>query len=108
MYEIRQTASFEEWFLGLKTEALQLQIAARFKHMALGNLGDWKAVGEGVGELSCHFGPSYRVYFTCRGKRIILLRASDDESTQASDIAIAIRLARMETDDGRETHDDAV
>lgn len=108
MYEIRQTAAFETWFLGLKSEALQLRFAARFKLMALGDLGDWKSVGEGVGELRCDVGPGYRVYFTCRGKRIILLRAGDDESTQASDIAIAIRLARMETDDGREIDDDTV
>lgn len=100
MYEVRKTAVFEAWLQGLQNEALQLRISARFKHNERGNFGDWKMVGEGVGELRYHFGPGYRVYFTRRGHQIIVLLAGGDKSSQARDIAMATKLAKMDMHDG--------
>ena len=39
-------------------------------------------------------GPGYRVYFTKRGREVIILLAGGDKGTQASDIKAALRLAR--------------
>lgn len=98
MYEIRKTVLFSEWLMRLKDVTARNRILVRMKHIAHGNLGDWKPVGQGVGEFRFHFGPGYRIYFTQRGDRIILLLAGGDKSSQAKDIALAIRLAEMEMD----------
>ena len=45
------------------------------------------------GELKIDFGPGYRVYYTERGKKLVVLLAGGDKSTQARDILTAIALA---------------
>ncbi len=62
--------------------------------MAAGNSGDVKAVGEGVSELRIDYGPGYRVYFTKRGREVVILLAGGDKTTQPADIKNALRLAR--------------
>ena len=59
-----------------------------------GNPGDVKAVGEGVSELRIDYGPGYRVYFTKRGREVVILLAGGEKTTQSADIKIALRLAR--------------
>jgi putative addiction module killer protein len=44
--------------------------------------------------LKIDFGPGYRVYYTQRGTRIILLLAGGDKTTQQGDIKMAIKLVR--------------
>jgi putative addiction module killer protein len=39
------------------------------------------------------YGPGYRIYFTQRGSRIVLLLCGGDKRTQAADIALAIKIA---------------
>ena len=63
--------------------------------MSFGLWGDVKAVGEGVSELREHFGPGYRVYVTQRGPVLVVVLAVGDKSSQQSDIAQAISLARQ-------------
>ena len=67
---------------------------ARIERLAAGNAGDVKPVGEGVSELRIDYGPGYRVYFTKRGREVVILLAGGDKNTQASDIKAALRLAR--------------
>ena len=40
------------------------------------------------------YGPGYRVYFTKRGRELLILLAGGDKHTQAADIKTALRLAR--------------
>ncbi len=53
-----------------------------------------KAVGEGVSELRIDYGPGYRVYYTQRGQRLIVLLAGGDKPTQKQDIKRALEIAR--------------
>jgi putative addiction module killer protein len=47
----------------------------------------------GVSELKIDYGPGYRVYFSIRGSRLLLL-AGGDKSSQRKDIERALRLNR--------------
>ncbi|MEO6626692.1 MAG: type II toxin-antitoxin system RelE/ParE family toxin [Burkholderiaceae bacterium] len=49
---------------------------------------------DGAAELKIDFGPGYRVYYTQRGNRLLLLLVGGDKSTQQKDIEHAIELAR--------------
>jgi putative addiction module killer protein len=58
-----------------------------------GNLGDWTSVGGEVSEMRVHFGPGYRLYFTKRGRVLVILLVGGDKSTQSRDIKRAQRIA---------------
>lgn len=47
-----------------------------------------------MSELKIDVGPGYRVYYSLRGTRLLLLLVGGDKSTQEKDIAAAIRLAK--------------
>jgi putative addiction module killer protein len=49
---------------------------------------------KGVSELRIDYGPGYRVYYSIRGRTLIVLLAGGDKRTQTADIALALRLAR--------------
>ena len=83
-----------QWIDNLRDHQARARILARIERLALGNLGDVKPAGEGVSELRIDFGPGYRVYFTKRGREIVILLAGGDKATQSADIRIALRLAR--------------
>jgi putative addiction module killer protein len=47
-----------------------------------------------VSELKIDIGPGYRIYYTKRGSRILLLLAGGDKATQQKDIQLAIQMAK--------------
>ncbi len=77
----------------LKDALAKVRILARLRRASMGNLGDWKAVGGGVAEMRIDHGPGYRIYFTRRGNRMIIVLAGGTKRTQNSDIARAIEIA---------------
>lgn len=80
---------FEEWLDSLRDIRAISQIDNRLRRVKLGNLGDYRSVGEGVFELRIDCGPGYRIYFGQVGKTIVLLLCGGDKSTQAQDIGKA-------------------
>jgi putative addiction module killer protein len=95
MKSIFTTEQFDNWFSNLQDKQAKARIQARIDRAELGNLGDYKAVGEGVFEMRIHYGQGYRVYFVQRGLEMIVLLAGSDKSTQACDIDKAIFLAKQ-------------
>jgi putative addiction module killer protein len=93
MIQIRQTEVFTNWFRSLRDRQAKARIQVRIDRLQLGLSGDVKTVGEGVSELRIDYGPGYRVYFTKRGRELIVLLAGGDKSTQDRDIKKAIKLA---------------
>jgi putative addiction module killer protein len=86
MIEILQTEYYRKWFDKLKDRNARARIDIRLRRLSLGNPGDVKSVGEGILELRIDYGPGYRVYFTKKGDRLIILLAGGDKTTQAEDI----------------------
>ena len=95
MKSIYTTAVFDAWFDALHDKQTARRIQARIDRVEDGNFGDHKSVGHGVSELRIHHGPSYRVYFTQRGPKIVILLAGGDKSSQTKDIDTAHELARQ-------------
>jgi putative addiction module killer protein len=93
MIEIRQTEVFANWFRALRDGQARARIQVRIDRLQLGLPGDVKPVGAGVSELRIDYGPGYRVYFTKRGRELIILLAGGDKRTQDRDIKKAIQLA---------------
>ena len=93
MYEVLQTSAYASWFRSLRDRTARGVIVRRVERLQLGNFGDAKSLGDSVHELRLNFGPGYRVYFTRRGERIILLLCGGDKGSQSRDIARAKQLA---------------
>ena len=58
-----------------------------------GNPGQHRDLTGGISELKVDVGPGYRVYYTQRGTRLLLLLVGGEKSTQQKDIAKATALA---------------
>ena len=93
MITIRETDNFKKWIKGLKDKIAQSLITARIRRFSIGNYGDAKPVGDGVSELRINYGPGYRVYFTKRGREIVILLCGGAKTGQAKDISTAKRIA---------------
>jgi putative addiction module killer protein len=77
---------FDHWYDSLRDKKAQYKIDARLERVQLGNIGDYRSVGEGVFELKIDYGPGYRIYFAQIGSKIILLFCGGNKSTQNKDI----------------------
>jgi putative addiction module killer protein len=80
------TQPFTEWLAELKDQQARARIRTRLSRLALGNLGDCKALEGGVLELRVDWGPGYRVYFARIGAVVLLLLCAGDKTTQSQDI----------------------
>jgi len=86
MYIIKQTDTFSKWLRKLKDIKGKVAVLRRVDRMKLGNFGDYKSVGVNISELRVTTGPGYRVYYTIKNEKIIILLVGGDKSTQSDDI----------------------
>src|ERR1700722_10561034 len=100
MMEVRQTTVFRSWFEGLRDRRAVERLAMRIVRLEAGLFGDAKPVGDGVSEMRIDYGPGYRVYFSQRGKVVVILLCGGDKSTQDKDIKAARALAAESKETG--------
>ena len=90
---IEETENFKNWIRSLKDRIAQAIINARIRRISAGNFGDARSVGDNVSELRIDYGPGYRVYFTRREQKVVILLCGGDKSTQDRDIDVAKHIA---------------
>ena len=91
---VEKTDDYQAWIDGLRDVAGRARILMRVDRLIHGNPGSHRHLTEGVSELKIDVGPGYRVYYSLRGTRLLLLLAGGDKSTQDKDIAKALVLNR--------------
>lgn len=91
---VEQTDEYRDWLESLKDLAGKGRVLMRVDRLIHGNPGAHRNLTHGVSELKVDFGPGYRVYYTQRGDRLLLLLVGGNKATQAKDIARAIRLVQ--------------
>ena len=93
MFSVRSLPEFVAWLDALPDPSVRGVVVARIKRLERGLMGDVEPVGEGVSELRIHVGAGWRIYFTQRGKQLIVLLAGGSKRTQKADIKRARVLA---------------
>jgi len=91
---VEKTDEYRAWIDGLTDLAGRARVLMRVDRLIHGNPGAHRKLTEGVAELKIDVGPGYRVYYSQRGDRLLLLLAGGDKSSQAKDIAKALELNR--------------
>jgi probable addiction module antidote protein/putative addiction module killer protein len=91
---IEKTDEYATWIDALKDQAGRARILMRVERLIGGNPGQHRNLTDGVSELKVDFGPGYRVYYSQRGTRLLLLLVGGDKSSQSKDIQLAIKLAK--------------
>jgi putative addiction module killer protein len=91
---VEKTAEFSRWLDNLKDKAGRARILMRVDRLIHGNPGPHRKLTEGLSELKIDFGPGYRVYYSLRGDRLLLLLIGGDKSMQRRDIQKAMALNR--------------
>lgn len=81
---------FEAWLEQLPDRKARAIVRTRLDRVRLGNLGDCKALQDGVQELRIDYGPGYRVYLSRQGPVVVLLLCGSDKSDQRKAIKQAI------------------
>lgn len=91
---VEKTDEYRDWIDNLKDLTGRARILMRVDRLIHGNPGSHRNLTHGVSELKVDVGPGYRVYYTQRGDHLLLLLIGGDKSTQAKDIARAIRFSQ--------------
>jgi putative addiction module killer protein len=94
VYEIEKTETFSTWLHSLKDSQVRARVRARIERARFGNFGDWSPEGGEIRAMRIDHGPGYRLYFTLRGDRIVILLCGGDKHTQEADIKQAHKLAK--------------
>lgn len=77
---------FNEWYESLKDKRGREEVKRRLNRAIQGNFGDHKILVEGLYEMRITYGRAYRIYYTEKDKRIIVLLCAGYKSTQSEDV----------------------
>lgn len=78
---VEKTDEYREWIDGLRDLSGRARILMRVDRLIHGNPGTHRHLTHGVSELKIDAGPGYRVYYSQRGDRLLLLLIGGDKST---------------------------
>lgn len=79
----------------VKDKNVKRRINVRLHRIETQNhFGDFKNLGDKLFEMRINYGPGYRIYYTYRDDKIVLLLAGGDKSSQAEDIKLAKALIK--------------
>ena len=92
-YEVVKGDRLLRWLTRLRDKRAQAQILVRIDRMEEGNFGDHRSVGGGVSELRINVGQGYRIYYTIRQQRVVILLWGGDKTNQQADIRWARQMA---------------
>jgi len=99
LYEIEKTLLFDRWFKNLKDNQTKIRIGLRLKKVVQGHFGDHKQLSRNLFELRFFFGAGYRVYYTIKNGKVILLLNGGAKDSQGADIAKAQQIIeKLEVD----------
>jgi putative addiction module killer protein len=93
--EVFAADDYLSWINDLKDRAGRSRVLMRVDRLIHGNPGLHRNFTEGVSELKIDVGPGYRVYYSFRGDRLLLLLGGGAKSTQNKDIEKALELNRL-------------
>ena len=91
---VEKSDEYRDWIDRLKDRVGRARILVRVDRLIDGNPGQYRDLTDGISELKIDVGPGYRVYYSQRGSRLLLLLIGGDKSTQHKDVVKAIQLAR--------------
>ena len=91
---VSKTEEYKAWIDNLKDRTGRARVLMRVDRLIHGNPGTHRDLTEGVTELKVDVGPGYRVYYSFKGTRLLLLLAGGDKASQKKDIALALSLNR--------------
>jgi putative addiction module killer protein len=89
-----KTDQYSTWIDNLKDKSGRARILVRVDRLIHGNPGSHRDLTEGVSELKIDVGPGYRVFYSIKGDRLLLLLTGGDKASQQKDIALALELNR--------------
>lgn len=94
MPEVVRSDEFNDWLGDLRDRQARARILKRIDVIEeKGHYGDHKFFGE-IGELRFDFGPGYRVYFTERDGKVVILLNGGDKGSQRRDIKRSREIAK--------------
>ena len=91
---VEETEVYRDWINSLRDRAGRARIQVRVDRLVHGNPGQHRDLTNGISELKIDFGPGYRVYYTKRGDRLLILLAGGNKASQQNDIETAIELVK--------------
>jgi putative addiction module killer protein len=91
--EVIKSRTFDGGLRELKDRQARVRIQMRIDRLSHGNPGQHRNLACGVSEMKIDYGPGYRIYYTMRGKTLVILLCGGDKSTQQLDIVNAICIA---------------
>jgi putative addiction module killer protein len=92
-YIVAFTDEFQAFLADVKDQVAARAIKTRIVRFEAGLFGDAKSVGGKVMEARVHVGPGYRLYYTKKGREMVVLLCGGDKQRQQADIEAAKALA---------------